>query len=107
MDPRRNPYAPGAGSRPPQLAGRDQILENAEISLVRTRAGRHAKGMLMLGLRGVGKTVLLNKIQEIAEGERYHSIYIEAPEGRRLPELLVPPLRRMLRRLDRGEKVQH
>lgn len=107
MDPRRNPYAPGAGSRPPQLAGRDQVLENAEISLVRTKSGRHAKCMLMLGLRGVGKTVLLNRIQEIAEGEHYRSIYIEAPEGRRLPELLVPPLRRMLRRLDRGENVQH
>jgi hypothetical protein len=106
MDPRLNPYAPGAGTRPPELAGREQILHDAQIALARVRAGRHAKGQLLLGLRGVGKTVLLNRIEEIAEDEGYRTVFIEAPENRRLPELLVPPLRRVLVKLDRGERLQ-
>ncbi len=62
MDPRRNPYAPGAGSPPPELAGRDPILEAIAINLDRIRAGRHAESVLLVGLRGVGKTVLLIRI---------------------------------------------
>ena len=104
MDPTRNPYAPGAGARPPELAGRDDIIEAARIAIVRARAGRHAKGQLLLGLRGVGKTVLLNRIEELAEEAGCYPILIEAPEGRGLAELLVPHLRRLLVRLDRSER---
>ncbi len=105
MNPELNPYAPGAGTRPPELAGRDAIIEQARIALARTRAGRHAKGQMLLGLRGVGKTVLLNRIDELADQEGCWTILIEAPEGRRLAELLIPPLRRLLIRMDRGERV--
>ncbi len=104
MDPRRNPYSPGAGTRPPELAGRERILEEAEIAIARTVAGRHAKGQMLLGLRGVGKTVLLNRIEEIAENAGCHPVLIEAPESRALPSLLVPHRRRLLIRLDRGER---
>ena len=60
MDPIRNPFAPGAGTPPPNLVGRDQILETARIALERTRIGRPSKIMMLVGLRGVGKTVLLD-----------------------------------------------
>jgi len=62
MDPYRNPFAPGAGSRPPELAGRAAILEMARISCGRAVKGRNARPIMLLGLRGVGKTVLLNEI---------------------------------------------
>ena len=64
MDPVRNPYAPGAGTPPPELAGRDELRNAAYIVLERTRIGRPSRSLLMIGLRGVGKTVLLNRIRE-------------------------------------------
>ena len=106
MDPRLNPYAPGAGAPPPALVGREAVLDDAGIALARTLSGRHAKGQILLGLRGVGKTVLLNRIETMAGEEGLQSILVEAPEGRGLPDILVPPLRRVLLRLDRGERVQ-
>ena len=105
MDPIKNPFAPGAGSPPPELAGRDALLECARIALARLREGRHAKSLMLLGLRGVGKTVLLNRIQKMAEGENYETAFIEAVENRRLAALLIPPLRKLLIDLDRGQKV--
>lgn len=106
MDRRRNPFAPGAGTRPPELAGRDTIIEDATVALARVRSGRAAKGQMLLGLRGVGKTVLLNEIGRIAEGEGYRTIELEAPENRRLAEMLVPPLRLLLNRLSTVEKAR-
>ncbi|MBC8146208.1 MAG: AAA family ATPase [bacterium] len=106
MDPVSNPFAPGAGSRPPQLAGRDAIIENATIAMKRVRIGNHAKSQMLLGLRGVGKTVLLNHLSEIAENQGYLTSLIEAPEGRRLADLLTPPLRTMLFRLSGSEKAR-
>lgn len=105
MDPRLNPYAPGAGVLPPELAGREAILEAADIALHRVLHGRHAKGQILLGLRGVGKTVLLNRIESMAADAGYEAVSVEAPEGQSLPGLLIPPLRRVLLRLDRGERV--
>ena len=84
MDPRSNPYAPGAGSPPPELAGRDELLERASIALDRIRAGLAAKSLLLVGLRGVGKTVLLNRIRNDAEANGFATIFIEAPETRSL-----------------------
>jgi Cdc6-like AAA superfamily ATPase len=81
MDPRRNPYAPGAGAPPPRLAGRDVLIEQAAVSLDRIRAGRYAKSLIMVGLRGVGKTVLLNRIQLDAESRGIRSVRLEAPEN--------------------------
>jgi AAA ATPase domain len=102
MDPRKNPFAPGAGSRPPELAGRDAVLETVSIALDRIRNGRHAQSMILTGLRGVGKTVLLNEMRRAAEGEGMVSVPIEAPEGQSLPSMLVPALRTALLKLDRG-----
>lgn len=107
MDPARNPFAPGAGTRPPELAGREKIIDDALVALRRVRAARAAKGQLLLGLRGVGKTVLLNRIAELAEGEGYLTIVLEAPENRRLAEMLVPPLRQLLFRLSRSDRAKH
>ena len=66
MDPTRNPFAPGAGARPPELAGREAIIEAAGIAIERIARGRQEKSQMLLGLRGVGKTVLLNQIAQIA-----------------------------------------
>jgi len=101
MDPRRNPYAPGAGTPPPELAGRDGIIERAAIALDRIRAGRSARSLIFYGLRGVGKTVLLNRIRVDADARAIVTVHMEAPEGRSLPALLAPALRAALIRLDR------
>ena len=103
MDPRRNPFAPGAGSNPPELAGREAVLDNIAIALDRIRNGRHAQSAILIGLRGVGKTVLLNQIRKSAEGEGMITVPIEAPEGQSLPVMLVPALRTALLKLDRGQ----
>lgn len=96
MDPIANPYAPGAGSPPPELAGRDDIIAAGTTALGRVAAGRPTQSLILAGLRGVGKTVLLNKLLEIAEIEGFSTIYIEAHEGKSLPELLIPGLRALL-----------
>ena len=101
MDPRTNPYAPGAGTPPPELAGRDSLIEEAAIALDRIRNGLAAKSMLMIGLRGVGKTVLLNRISEDARCRGFTTILLEAPEQLSLPGLLIPPLHAALVRLSR------
>ncbi len=106
MDPRTNPYAPGAGYPPPELAGRDEIIERAAIALDRVRGRLPARGFILYGLRGVGKTVLLNKIRIEAEARQFATVQIEAPEDRSLPGMLVPPLRAGLLRLSRGEAVR-
>lgn len=96
MDPVRNPFAPGAGNPPPELAGRQSIIDKAEIVLERTAQNRHAKSFMLVGLRGVGKTVLLNRIGQMAEERRLKWHLIESPEDKPLPDLIVPALRRIL-----------
>ncbi|MFC2252381.1 AAA family ATPase [Labrys portucalensis] len=105
MDPRRNPFAPGAGTPPPELAGRKALLENNAIALDRIRAGRAARPSILYGLRGVGKTVLLTAIANRAEAEGMAVVAIEAPENRSLPGILVPALRAALLRLDRMKQA--
>ncbi len=106
MDPRRNPYAPGAGTPPPELAGRDDLIERAAIALDRIRGRRSARSFILYGLRGVGKTVLLNQIRLDAEARGIASVKIEAPEERSLPGILAPSLRATLIRLSRGEAAK-
>ena len=106
MDARQNPYAPGAGTPPPELAGRDDVVERAAIALDRIRAGRAARSLIFYGLRGVGKTVLLNKIRLEAEARGIATVRIEAPEERSLPALLAPALRTALFRLRRIDAVK-
>jgi hypothetical protein len=101
MDPVSNPYAPGAGTPPPELAGRDELRKIIRIALERVRAGRPTKSILMVGLRGVGKTVLLDRMRDDAEGSGIHTIRVEAPESRSLPAILAPQLRQALLRFSR------
>ena len=104
MDPIRNPFQPGAGTQPPEMAGRGKILADADIALGRVKLGRPSRSQILLGLRGVGKTVLLNRIDELARDRGHETIVIEAPEERRLAQMLVPPLRSLLLRLSRVER---
>ena len=106
MDPIRNPYAPGAGTQPPELAGRDELLQTIDIALQRIRLGRPAKSILMVGLRGVGKTVLLDRMCQKAISEGMSTLRIEAPEGRSLPGILAPQLRTALLQLSRSEQAK-
>ncbi|MGL5139325.1 MAG: ATP-binding protein, partial [Beijerinckiaceae bacterium] len=101
MDPRLNPYSPGAGAPPPELAGRTAVLEKTAIALDRIRAGRTAQSVILYGLRGVGKTVLLNRIRIDAEARGLESVRMEAPEEKSLPALLAPALRATLLRMSR------
>ena len=80
MDAVRNPFAPGAGSNPPELAGREAILQDAQIAIQRALIAKSSRSQMLLGLRGVGKTVLLNKIEEMAEAAGHVTSFIEAPE---------------------------
>lgn len=110
MDPIKNPFSPGAGSPPPELVGRDPILEQARILLGRVKQKKSEKSMLLTGLRGVGKTVLLNEIKRMADSDGYRTIAIEAHEGKALGMLIAPYLRSLLYDLDRiagaGDKVK-
>ena len=106
MDPILNPYAPGAGCPPPELAGRSSVRHQVTVCIERLRRARPAKSVVMVGLRGVGKTVLLDKMRTDAEETEAHTIRIEAPEDRSLPALLAPQLRLALLRLSRIESAK-
>lgn len=110
MDKINNPFSPGAGSPPPELAGREDILEQAEVLLARVRRKRPEKSVLLTGLRGVGKTVLLNEMERMAQARDYRTILVEALEGKPLAAMLIPQLKRLLFELDRlagaGHKVR-
>lgn len=107
MDELRNPFSPGAGTPPPELAGRKVILERAEILLKRTQLGRQSKSILLTGLRGVGKTVLLNEVNQLAKELAVQRIFLEAHEDKTLAELLAPQLRGLLFSLDRMEGAKN
>lgn len=106
MDPYRNPFAPGAGSKPPELAGRDHILTAAKLACGRALQGRNPRSMMLLGLRGTGKTVLLNEIGRIAQKQGYFISKIEAPEHQSLARLLYPEMRKVLRALSSLEAAK-
>ncbi len=111
MDPVRNPFSPGAGAPPPELVGRAEVLEQARILVERVKQGRPEKSILLTGLRGVGKTVLLNEIKRRAQASGYRTLAVETPEERSLIASLVPQLRGLLFELDRlagiGMKARH
>ncbi|MEL7272683.1 MAG: ATP-binding protein [Pseudomonadota bacterium] len=106
MDHVRNPFAPGAGSQPPELAGRDDIVSDATVALKRTLLGRHARSQMLLGLRGTGKTVLLNTIENAAEEMGYLTSFIEAPEEKPLADLIYPKMQQTLRKLSMVESAK-
>lgn len=106
MDRVRNPFAPGAGTPPPELAGRDALREQVRVAIDRIRLRRPAKSVLMVGLRGVGKTVLLDRMCDDALAAGIETVRLEAPEGRSLPALIAPQLRVALLALSRREQAK-
>lgn len=105
MNPITNPFAPGAGNKPPSLAGRSDILKNAEIAIKRIQQGKAERSPFIVGLRGVGKTVLLVEIQRIAENSGSQTVMIEAQENANIAHLLVPALRKILLSFDKTTKL--
>lgn len=106
MDAALNPYAPGAGTPPPLMAGRDALVAIADLALTRAKAGRSAKSFVAVGLRGVGKTVVLNRVHDIANEQGYQNAFIEAEEDGNFIRSILPHIRRILLKLDRMEGVQ-
>jgi hypothetical protein len=105
MDPIKNPYTPGAGTRPNELAGRDEEIQNFRILLSRMLDGRPEQSQIITGLRGVGKTVLLNAFEDYSEEAGYLSAFHELTPESSLPELLGKDVERMLRDLKLNKKV--
>lgn len=106
MDRVRNPFAPGAGTPPPELAGRQVVLEDVDVALRRVARGRPVQSSILVGLRGVGKTVLLVRMQKIAEEHGFRTLRVEAHEGKTLIGLLLPGLRAALQALSLVEKAK-
>ena len=105
MNPRTNPYAPGAGTPPPELAGRDVVLHDARLAIQRNKSGQSARSFMFVGLRGVGKTVLLNEAQAMAEEEGALTDFIEISANELLSKTIIASLRSILRKLDRIKGV--
>jgi type II secretory pathway predicted ATPase ExeA len=105
MDPNANPFNPGAGTPPPELVGRNPVLEQANFILERIRRGRSERSLLFVGLRGVGKTVLLREVRRRALDKDYAVEMIEAQEEQTIGQLLTPALRRLLLDLDTTKKT--
>lgn len=101
----QNPYNPGAGTPPPELAGRDPLIEQANLAIERVKNGRPSKSFVMLGLRGVGKTVLLNEFERTAEMQSCQTAMLETDPDKPLAQQLAPKLHRILLRLDRIKKA--
>ena len=105
MDPVRNPYSPGAGTRPPALVGRDREIEAMDTTLQRLLLGRDGRSQMLTGLRGVGKTVLLNEFEQLAGARGYFHEHIEVTEDGALAPRLVPAFRKILLLMDAKRRV--
>jgi hypothetical protein len=99
VDPVRNPYAPGAGQRPPELAGRDRELAQFEVVLERIARGRPERSLVLTGLRGVGKTVLLNALRSQAITRLWGTGKIEARPDQSIRRPVAAALHMALREL--------
>jgi len=105
-DPVANPYAPGAGTPPPALVGRDETIEQAEIALRRLRSARTSQHLLITGLRGVGKTVLLAKLASVGEHLGYRVIRVEAVGGDDTLRSLLRQARRIVESVGTGSSMR-
>jgi hypothetical protein len=105
VDPVRNPYSPGAGTRPPALVGREREIEAMDIALQRLRIGRDGRSQLLTGLRGVGKTVLLNEFEQLAGARGFFHEHIEVSEDGDLPARLAAAFRRLLLSMDARRRI--
>lgn len=106
MDRVKNPFTPGAGTQPPALEGRSEILDEASIQIKRASMGNDARPQMLLGLRGVGKTVLLNHIAEIAEKHHHIITMIEADENIDLIKVLHFNIQQLLRKISVIERLK-
>lgn len=106
MDPVRNPFQPGAGTRPPEFVGREAILNTASVGVQRAMRGRLGRSLMLLGLRGTGKTVLLNRLRTDAEAHRAITLSLEATEAGEFARRLYPELRTCLRQLSMSETAK-
>src|SRR6266511_2169176 len=106
IDPIRNPYTPGAGSRPPALTGRDQEIEAFRVLLARLKLGRPEKSMLITGLRGVGKTVLLNTFEAIAEEQGFRTAKAEITHETEFRPLVARLARRALLAISPAKRMK-
>ena len=106
MNPLENPFAPGAGVPPPELAGRDDLLDSIHVSAQRTRRKLAARSVLLLGLRGVGKTVVLGRAQERAAEAGLTTVMVEASDRSPLPAQLAGELHGALLRMSRQRRVR-
>jgi hypothetical protein len=105
VDPVRNPYNPGAGTRPPALVGRDGEIDAMDVTLQRLLLGTNSQSQLLTGLRGTGKTVLLNEFEDLAEGRGYFHEYIEVNEDGVLAPAIAAALRRVLLAMDAKRRI--
>jgi len=105
VDPVRNPYSPGAGTRPPALVGRDREIESMDVALQRLMLGRHGRSQMLTGLRGVGKTVMLNEFEQLAEGRGYFHQHVEVGEDGELTSRLASCFRRILLSMDAKRRI--
>lgn len=105
MDPVRNPYSPGAGTRPPALVGREREIDAMDVALQRMLIGRDGRSQMLTGLRGVGKTVLLNEFEMLAEARGWFHEHIEINEEGDLPVRLASAFRRLLLAMDARRRI--
>src|ERR1700678_4082127 len=105
MDPVRNPYSPGAGTRPPALVGRDGEIDAMDIALQRLKLGRDGRSQMLTGLRGVGKTVMLNEFEQIADARGYFHQHVEVGEDGDLTSRLASAFRRILLSMDAKRRI--
>jgi AAA ATPase domain len=96
VDARANPYAPGAGTKPPALTGRDDEIEAFVVLLERLQRGVAGQSMIVTGLRGVGKTVLLNTFEDLAVERDWIPIFKECEASTSLPALVARHCRRVI-----------
>ncbi len=102
----RNPYSPGAGNPPPALVGRDADLETFDIAVRRLSIGNHARSVVLTGLRGVGKTVLLGEFGRIAEGGKWVHEQLEVSEETQFVSVAAELVRRAILRLSPGRRLR-
>ncbi len=106
MDPFFNPFAPSAGQRPPEFAGRTQLIDDSVLAMRRALAGRPFRSIMFLGLRGTGKTVLLNELGKKAKELGFLVSRLEAPENADLAKLLYPEMKKIMRSLSTVERTK-
>src|ERR1700730_10998484 len=105
MDAVRNPYSPGAGTRPPALVGRDNEIESMDVALQRLRLGRDGRSQMLTGLRGVGKTVMLNEFEQLADARGFFREHVEVGEDGDLTARLAAAFRRVLLSMEAKRRI--